>query len=95
MFGSISPNTILEDKNGIFWLGTDERGVFSFDARLHEEVGQGKALKNYTTTDGLVNNSVHSILEDKDGNLWFGTRWYGLSRFDGKTFTTFSEYKEE
>jgi len=86
---------ILEDKNGIFWLGTDEGGVFSYDARLNEEVGQGKTLKNYTTTDGLINNSVRSILEDKDGNLWFGTRSFGLSRFDGKTFTTFSEYKEE
>ncbi|MBK8370821.1 MAG: hypothetical protein IPL20_05480 [Saprospiraceae bacterium] len=42
-----------------------------------------------------MNNSVRSILEDKDGNLWFGTRCFGLSRFDGKTFTTFSEYKEE
>jgi len=86
---------ILEDKNGIFWMGTDEGGVFSYDARLNEEVGQGKTLKNYTTTDGLINNSVRSILEDKDGNLWFGTRSFGLSRFDGKTFTTFSEYKEE
>jgi ligand-binding sensor domain-containing protein len=32
-----------------------------------------------------------NVLEDKEGNLWFGTRWCGLSRFDGKTFTTFSE----
>ncbi|MBK8080048.1 MAG: hypothetical protein IPK25_07050 [Saprospiraceae bacterium] len=61
-------------------------GVFSYD---------GKTFKNYSTTNGLINNSVRSILEDKDGNLWFGTRCFGLSRFDGKTFTTFSEYKEE
>ena len=54
----------------------------------------GKTFKNYTTADGLVNNSVFSILEDKDGNLWFGTRWVGLSRFDGKSFTTFSQYED-
>jgi len=95
VFGKISPITILEDKKGIIWLGTEESGVFSYDARLNDEVGQGKTFKNYTTSDGLVNNSVRSIIEDKDGNLWFGTRWFGLSRFDGKTFTTFSEYKEE
>jgi len=95
LFGRISPITILEDKKGIIWLGTEESGVFSYDARLNDKVGQGKTFKNYTTSDGLVNNSVRSIIEDKDGNLWFGTRWFGLSRFDGKTFTTFSEYKEE
>ncbi|MBK6903660.1 MAG: hypothetical protein IPH04_12875 [Saprospirales bacterium] len=33
-----------------------------------------------------------SVLKDKNGNLWFGTKWFGLSRFDGKTFTTFSQY---
>ena len=48
-------------------------------------------MKNYTIKDGLVNNSVMSILKDKQGNLWFGTREFGLSRFDGKTFVTFSE----
>jgi ligand-binding sensor domain-containing protein len=95
VLGKISPTTILEDKKGIIWLGTEESGVFSYDTRLNNKVGQGKTFKNYTTTDGLVNNSVRSILEDKDGNLWFGTRSFGLSRFDGKTFTTFSEYKAE
>ncbi len=95
ILGKSSPITILEDKKGMIWLGTDEDGVFSYDARLNDEVGQGKTFKNYTTADGLVNNSVRSIIEDKDGNLWFGTRWFGLSRFDGKIFTTFSEYKEE
>lgn len=35
------------------------------------------------------------MLEDKQGNLWLGIREYGLSRFDGKTFVTFSNYYEE
>jgi ligand-binding sensor domain-containing protein len=64
------------------WFSTEENGVYCYD---------GKTFKNYTMADGLVNNSVFSILEDKDGNLWFGTRWVGLSRFDGKSFTTFSQ----
>jgi ligand-binding sensor domain-containing protein len=103
VLGRFSPITILEDKKGIIWLGTEDAGVFSYDAhlnekvgqaRLNDKVGQGKTFKNYTTADGLVNNSVRSILEDDEGNLWFGTRGFGLSRFDGKIFTTFSEYKE-
>ncbi len=33
-------------------------------------------------TDGLVNNEVTSIINDKNGFVWFGTRG-GLQRFDG------------
>ena len=33
-------------------------------------------------TDGLVNNEVTSIIHDKNGFIWFGTRG-GLQRFDG------------
>lgn len=45
----------------------------------------------FTTKDGLINYDVWSILEDRAGNLWVGTRNTGLCRFDGKTFTSFSE----
>lgn len=94
VFGRNSPVTILEDTKGVIWIGTEDAGIFSYDPSLNDKVGQGKTFKNYTTDDGLVNNSVRSILEDHEGNLWFGTRWFGLSRFDGKIFTTFSEHKE-
>lgn len=50
----------------------------------------GKSFTNFTTKDGLVNDSVFSALEDKAGNLWFGTRGVGLSRYDGKSFVTYS-----
>ncbi len=32
-----------------------------------------------------------SILEDKTGNLWFGTYGGGVSRYDGKSFTNFTD----
>lgn len=35
--------------------------------------------------NGLSNSSVSSIVQDKDGFLWFGTQG-GLNRFDGKNF---------
>ena len=34
-----------------------------------------------------LHNDVNSIIEDKTGKLWFGTRGYA-SVYDGKTFTT-------
>ncbi|MBN1582116.1 MAG: response regulator [Anaerolineae bacterium] len=36
--------------------------------------------------DGLSNNSVRTILQDRQGFMWFGT-WNGLNRYDGYTFT--------
>jgi ligand-binding sensor domain-containing protein len=31
-----------------------------------------------------------NVLKDKDGSLWLGTKYLGLSRYNGKNFTTFS-----
>jgi len=39
--------------------------------------------------DGLAHNIVHAIVEDQQGNLWFGTE-AGVSRYDGRRFTTFT-----
>ncbi|WP_235183520.1 two-component regulator propeller domain-containing protein [Cellulophaga geojensis] len=52
--------------------------------------GYSQQLKfiNYTTDQGLSNNSVLDILNDDDGGLWMAT-WDGLNYFDGYTFTTF------
>jgi ligand-binding sensor domain-containing protein len=53
----------------------------------------GTSFTRFTTRDGLIDNSIWSILEDKTGNIWVGTRETGLSLYDGKTFSTYSEYK--
>ncbi|MBK7809055.1 MAG: hypothetical protein IPJ51_22645 [Saprospiraceae bacterium] len=39
---------ILEDKTGNLWVGTRETGLYLFDARLNDEVGQGKTFINYS-----------------------------------------------
>ena len=46
--------------------------------------------RTFTTAQGLANNDVRSITEDKTGNLWFGTDGGGVSRYDGKSFSTFT-----
>ena len=45
----------------------------------------------YTTDDGLAMNWVTCATMDKSGHIWFGTFGQGISRFDGKDFTNFSE----
>ena len=34
----------------------------------------GKSFVNYTTEEGLPDNFVWSIVRDKDGDCWCGTR---------------------
>ncbi len=46
-------------------------------------------IETWTSNDGLPQNSIQAILQDKDGYIWFGTQ-AGLVRFDGVSFTTFS-----
>lgn len=43
---------------------------------------------------GLSQNSVYSIMQDRQGFLWFGTG-DGLNRYDGKTFRIFRKNAED
>src|SRR5688572_29291747 len=45
-------------------------------------------FRHYEVENGLSNNNVLCILQDKKGFMWFGTR-DGLNRFDGYTFKIF------
>lgn len=45
--------------------------------------------KNFSSTDGLANNIVSSIVQDEKGFLWIGT-YGGLSRYDGREFKNYT-----
>ena len=71
---------VLEDRRGNLWFSSYGSGAYYYD---------GKSFQNFTTRDGLVNNWVTPIYEDKAGNIWFGTDG-GVSRYDGKSFRNFT-----
>ena len=48
----------------------------------------GYMFRHLEVADGLSNNTVYAILQDKDGFMWFGTRG-GLNRYDGYTFKVY------
>ena len=50
---------------------------------------EGGAASHYLVEDGLADNIVKSILEDREGNFWFGTQGGGISRYD-PSFVTYS-----
>lgn len=55
---------------------------------LHVRAKPKFTFDRVTIENGLANNSVRKIFQDKEGYLWFGTL-NGLSRYDGKQFKTF------
>jgi hypothetical protein len=50
---------------------------------------QDYSFIRYDTRDGLAGSVVYDAVQDKQGFMWFATE-NGLSRFDGKNFTTFT-----
>jgi ligand-binding sensor domain-containing protein len=72
---------ITVDRKGQMWFGTNG-GAYKYD---------GRTLTNFSEKDGLSNNAVSSIIEDKSGSIWFGTTHKGICRYDGKVFTKFTE----
>lgn len=83
--------TTLCDKEGNIWLGTNDgisKITFTYSAVNKEE---NHTIKNYSTKDGLSSNVVLSSFEDKDGNLWFGTGFGGVCKFN-KSSNRFESY---
>lgn len=53
-----------------------------------QSFGQQIKFENFTTNQGLSNNSVIDIENDKNGGLWIAT-WDGLNYYDGYNFKIF------
>jgi ligand-binding sensor domain-containing protein/signal transduction histidine kinase/AraC-like DNA-binding protein/ActR/RegA family two-component response regulator len=49
---------------------------------------QNIAFNHFNVESGLSQNSVLTIVQDRNGFMWFGTR-HGLNRFDGRNFRIF------
>ena len=71
---------VLEDRKGNLWFGTRDSGVYYYD---------GNSFQHFTTREGLANNRIMFIYEDKAGNIWFASGG-GTSRYDGKSFQNFT-----
>ncbi len=81
-------NTIFEDSEGIIWLGCNGSGLY----KLTDDKGGNYRFVNYTMKDGLPNDNIIGILEDKAGCLWFSTN-QGVSQLN-KSSMLFSNYNK-
>jgi ligand-binding sensor domain-containing protein len=72
---------ILEDSKGNLWFDTQD-GLGYYD---------GKSFDLFTEKDGIVIKDFIPVLLDKLGNIWFSSKGMKLYKYDGKTFTNYSE----
>lgn len=59
--------------------------LFALNAQAFFTDGQRPRFNAIDRLDGLPNNSVSSMFQDRRGLMWFGTQ-SGLARYDGHTF---------
>lgn len=75
---------IYEDEASNFWIGTAGGGLNLLNRQTDE-------FTYFTELDGLVDNFIYDILEDKNGNLWLSSN-NGISKFNinDKRFINYS-----
>jgi len=91
--------SMLQDKSGTIWFGTTE-GVYCYK---HTEKPDGRFFTRFLERGNIVNKSsltlksVQCMLEDNEGNIWFGSgpmAFEGIVLFDGKSLNTFKPQGE-
>lgn len=71
---------VLTDREGTVWIGSDGNGLFCW------RDGQ---LSNLKRSNGLADDRITALREDRNGNLWVGTRG-GLSMLSDVKFPLYS-----
>ena len=74
--------SMYSDRDGDLWIGTNGDGLYRFKDR---------AVRMFTTADGLPGNVVMTVLASHDGTVWAGFNCGGLARFDGLHFQIYNE----
>lgn len=85
-------HSIIEDKEGNLWFGT-ANGLCRYDRKTFTHIpipfSDTSSIWLDKVYPRLNPNAVHSLAQDKKGNIWIGTGGGGAYRYDGKNFTSF------
>jgi ligand-binding sensor domain-containing protein len=76
----VNSNKLLWDRDGGLWIGTRDRGL------IHVHEGRTDL---FAKSDGLSDDTICSLFEDREGDVWVATTG-GLDRFRDLPVTTIS-----
>ncbi|HEV3457528.1 MAG TPA: two-component regulator propeller domain-containing protein [Thermoanaerobaculia bacterium] len=71
---------LLQTRDGKVWIAAGG-GLSEFD---------GRSFRGYASRNGLLQDDLSSLAEDRDGNLWVGSRSHGLMRIAHNGFLTYA-----
>ena len=83
-FGRYFATAIFQDKDGIYWIGLGDRGIYRMKNGIADRVVTNTILDTVPTC---------SILQDKQGNIWFGTE-KGLAVYSDGVFVEYQGASE-
>jgi ligand-binding sensor domain-containing protein len=76
---------IFEDANGTIFLGTYGGGVSKYLPQLEAEGYKGPIFQTISFKQGLSNDRVLSIIQDREKNIWIGT-YLNLNQYFDEQF---------
>lgn len=82
--------SLLEDSNGTIWVGTYGYGLAKCVVNKAGEL----VCESFTQQNGLSNNAIYGLLEDKYRNIWISTD-FGLSRLNPETKIFKNYFKQD
>lgn len=81
-FGNSAVRTFFEDPNQMLWVGTKGSGIYT----VSQNPNSTKSANNqhFTTSNGLLSNSVFTIVKGQESEYWIGTDGRGINYYDIK-----------
>lgn len=78
---------ITQDKNGNLWLGTNGQGLYILNKTVEEKY----VLTPYNKNNELNKLNIHSLLFDKQNQLWMCTYGSGVVKYDYKELVFYNK----
>ena len=73
--GGFATSVTVDAQNNV-WVGTEDKGLWRYDSRKKE-------WTQFTSQDGLGDNSIYALAVDKLGRVWAGHLNHGVSVWNG------------
>lgn len=89
--------SMIKDYSGTLWVGTWGGGIAYLPTPKESETLQtgqtsieSNSFSTFSVREGISDNKIWCLLEDREQNLWIGTNEGGVSYYKGKQFSTLS-----